>query len=97
MERIWPVRLGAQDVGVKRACLGRLAFVFVQGGGPKQRLQVGMVAIPRGGAAGANGLQDGGALAGDIGDGLVHTLTGQDAGHFLEHAGGRAAPFDLGK
>lgn|GEM_PF-4226388 len=97
MERIRPVWLGAQDVGVKRACMGSLAFVFVQSSGPKQRLQVGAVAFPRGGNAGANGLQDGVALAADIGDRLVNALFGQDAGHLLEHAGGRSAPFNFGE
>ena len=69
----------------------------MQGGGLKQGLEIGAVAFAQGCGAGAYRLQDGGALAGDVGDGIIHALFGHDAGHFLEHAGGRAAPFDVGK
>ena len=69
----------------------------MEGGGLEQGLEVGPVALLGGGGPGAHRLEDIVTLGGDVGDGLVDALFGQDAGHLLEDAGGGAFALDFGK
>ena len=97
VEGLRPIRLNGKNVRVQIPGLGSLALGLKQTGGPEQGLKVGTVAFAHNCRAGANCLEDRGALCPYIGDGLVHALFAEDASHLLKNVRAGAAALDLGK
>ena len=98
VSQLAPIRLQREDFVEEAFGFVRMIASRLELGALEQREQIGTVLLAGACCPGFHFLQDGGALGGDVGDGLIDTFRSrEDAGHFIEDVSGPLAALYIGK